>query len=258
MPPFKLGNIPFNKGIPHTKEWKEKMSKLNSGRVILESTKEKLRIANLGKRHSKETKQKISESKKGTPAWNKGKATPATVKKKQRDAKLKNPNRYWLGKSRKEEDKYWLGKKRPYDTVLKLTEKKLGGFWYGNVRYPDPNPYCERFTESLRERVRAFFGYKCVECGATNTDWKLDVHHIHYNKKTCCDGSPHDMIPLCHSCHMKSNNNRDYWEKHYTTLLYSLSPTGKCFFTKEEMKYWLESKKINITKSDEKCAGAIS
>jgi ribosomal protein S14 len=114
------------------------------------------------------------------------------------------------------------------------TGRVVGGQWYGNVKYND-NPYCEKWTAELRERVRAYFGYVCFECDTPQNHRKLNVHHIHYNKKTCCDGSPHDMVPLCPECHTKTNFNRDYWEDHLTELLYANNPDGKCFFTKEEM-----------------------
>lgn len=121
------------------------------------------------------------------------------------------------------------------DEILKLTERLLGGFWYGNVRYYYGPLYCDKWNESLRERVRAYWGYKCVECGVHQNGKKLNVHHVHYNKKTCCDGSPHDMVPLCPSCHAKTNYNRRYWEQHFTEMIYTNDPTGKCFFTKDEM-----------------------
>ena len=38
--------------------------------------------------------------KKGQTPWNKGKKTTEEAKEKQRQAKLKNPTKYWLGKNR--------------------------------------------------------------------------------------------------------------------------------------------------------------
>ena len=63
-----------------------------------------------------EIKQKISKSKigvsvkhcgqfkSGITSWNKGKRTSSETKEKQRQAKLKNPVRYWLGRNRKDLD----------------------------------------------------------------------------------------------------------------------------------------------------------
>lgn len=108
--------------------------------------------------------------------------------------------------------------------------------WYGSVRYYDGPQYCEKFNSEFRERVRAYWGYRCFECGMPQNGKKLSVHHVHYDKKMCCNGSPQDVVPLCGTCHTASNHNRDYWEDHFTELLYSLNPEGKCFLTKEEMK----------------------
>jgi hypothetical protein len=117
-----------------------------------------------------------------------------------------------------------------------MFEDYVGGFWYGNVDYKvKPGEYCELFNDEFKERVRAFWAYRCFECGEPQNGTKLSIHHIHYNKKMCCDGSPRDVIPLCASCHAKTNNKREYWEKHFTELLYMNHPKGKCFFTKEEM-----------------------
>jgi len=49
---------------------------------------------------------------------------------------------------------------------------------------------------------------------------------------------------LCAKCHPKTNYNRDYWEKHFTDMIYENDPTGKCFFTKEE--YSKLKKKVNL------------
>jgi hypothetical protein len=233
MAPFYKNNVPYNKGKPLSLEHRSNISAANIGKVMSSDTRLKLHNANLGKIHSEETRKKISVSKKGTPAWNRGIETPYEVRLKQRDAKLKNPP---PGNKNIRGVKYWYGRHRDYNTIAKSVEYKIGGFWYGNVRYPDPPQYCEKFNRNLKNRVRAYFGYKCFECGVSPTTSDLDVHHIHYNKKTCCDGSPHDMIPLCRSCHMKTNADRDYWERRYTMLLYLNNPAGKCYFTFDEME----------------------
>lgn len=57
-------------------------------------------------------------------------------------------------------------------------------------------PYCERFSESLKERVRKFFGDKCVICGKTqkeNHNKRLDVHHVFVEKLACCESKIEDM-----------------------------------------------------------------
>jgi hypothetical protein len=221
----------------------------------------------VGHKTSKETRDKIAATKIGKPRpvemvermankirenyatgktihWQTGIPRTEELKQKQSvtmkqlyaSGKITHPQ---LGKSMPEHVKAILASHRvgsfaSEETKLKMSESGIGGFWYGNIRYYD-NPYCEKWTAELRERVRAYFNYTCFECGTPQNGRKLNVHHIHYNKKTCCDGSPHDMVPLCPECHTKTNFNRDYWEDHFVELLYAGNPEGKCFFTREEM-----------------------
>lgn len=182
--------------------------------------------------------------------WQKGKPRSEIHKKQQSEAMKKKYAsgeiiHHQLGKPITENTRIKLrecreGSVASEATRLKMSESGIGGFWYGNVRHYD-DPYCEKWTADLRERVRAYFGYICFECGLEQDGRKLNVHHVHYNKKTCCDGSPHDLVPLCPECHTKANFNRDYWEDHFTEKLYKDNPDGKCFFTKEEMKEFKKS-----------------
>ena len=115
-------------------------------------------------------------------------------------------------------------------------EARIGGFWYGNVRYVDyvAPQYCEKWTMEFKERVRAFFKYQCVECGVPQNGSKLDVHHVYYNKKACCDNTPRILVALCHSCHSKtSRGNRTEWSDHFQEIVDSIYG-GKCYLTREE------------------------
>ena len=49
----------------HSEESKIKMSMIHTGKIITKETREKLRIANIGRKHTKGAKQKISEMTKG-------------------------------------------------------------------------------------------------------------------------------------------------------------------------------------------------
>jgi len=107
-----------------------------------------------------------------------------------------------------------------------------------------PSPYCEKFTLEFRDRVRSYWGYACFECGTPEfahidkrgRQRKLTVHHVHYDKQMCCNGSPRDVILLCVGCNTRANKDRDVWEEYFTRLIYMYHPDGKCYFTKEEMK----------------------
>ena len=104
-------------------------------------------------------------------------------------------------------------------------------FWKGGISF---EPYCIKFNKEFKERVRAFFDYKCVECGnLEKNNHKLCVHHVIYDKDACCNDSERLFVPLCRSCHPKTNCNREYWQDKYTRLIKE-EYDGKCYFTKDE------------------------
>lgn len=122
------------------------------------------------------------------------------------------------------------------ETRWKPFESRIGGFWYGNVKHLDyiPPQYCEKWTPEFKERVRAFFGYKCVKCGEKQNGKKLDVHHVYYNKKACCDNTPRVLVALCHACHSKTTSgDRSYWSKYFQGII-DFKYGGRCWMTKEE------------------------
>lgn len=214
-------------------------------------TRQKIALTKIGKPRPKEMVDRVAAKIKDNYAtgkvvhWQKGK--PRTEEQKAKQSKSMKDGyasgkiiHHQLGKPIAPNVKEalrnsHLGSTHTDETKQKMSETRLGGYWYGNVRHHE-DPYCEKWTADLRERVRAYFGYKCFECGIEQNGRKLNVHHVHYDKKTCCNGSPQDLVPLCPECHTKTNFNRDYWEDHFTEMLYEDNPDGKCFFTKEEMK----------------------
>jgi hypothetical protein len=236
-----------HKGVPLSENHRKQIGLANKGRACTEETKLKISKTNTGKKRTDEARKKMSEwqlglvrhplseeTKRKISVANKGNVLPPfseEVRKNMSNAKKgKTPKNIEL--------LHQLARNPSEENIIKLIERNVGGFWYGNVRYND-NLYCEKFNDDLKERVRAFWGYQCFECGTPQNGKSLGVHHVHYNKKTCCDGSPHDMIPLCSSCHGKTNHKKPYWEQHFTELLYAWSPDGKCFFTPEEMASFL-------------------
>lgn len=73
--------------------------------------------------------------------------------------------------------------------------------------------YCSLFNEKFKEKIREFYHRKCFICNKIekNNNQKLSVHHVNYNKDCLC-GTPCEFVPLCISCHAKTNHNRKYWE----------------------------------------------
>jgi hypothetical protein len=93
--------------------------------------------------------------------------------------------------------------------------------WKGSISF---EPYCVKFNDAFKEYIRAKFGYKCFLCPTTQAEngKKLSVHHVNYNKDCGCDGDKTcQFVPLCISCHTKTNGKRDYWQKLITDKLHS-------------------------------------
>ena len=108
------------------------------------------------------------------------------------------------------------------------------GNWKGGISY---EPYCIKFDEKLKERVREFFGRCCYICGISESEmgYRLSVHHVNYNKMVCCNDVKPLFVPLCKKCHGKTQADREYWEEFFTISLKCLTK-NKCFYTKEEMR----------------------
>lgn len=105
--------------------------------------------------------------------------------------------------------------------------------WQGGI---SKEPYCEKWNAEFRNRVRLFFGNKCVVCGKTKEDndgRKMSVHHVTHDKHVCCNDSPHYFVPLCISCHAKIHYKKEYWEQYFIRLI-NTKYQGKCYYTKDE------------------------
>lgn len=106
--------------------------------------------------------------------------------------------------------------------------------WLGGISF---EPYCVLFNREFKDRVRDFFGRKCVECGKTEEEEgkKLSVHHVNFRKDSCCaEDAPRLFVSLCASCHAKTNTNRDYWEEYFTTMI-NEQYNGQCYLPKAKV-----------------------
>lgn len=45
---------------------------------------------------------------------------------------------------------------------------------------------------------------------ADTVEQNIDLHHIDYDKNNL---DPDNFLPLCNSCHMRTNGHREYWTK---------------------------------------------
>ena len=81
--------------------------------------------------------------------------------------------------------------------------------------------YCNLFNNKFKEKIRQRYHRICYLCDKSEKDnnQKLSVHHVNYDKSCLC-GATCEFIPLCGSCHTKTNHNRQYWEDMIMCYLY--------------------------------------
>lgn len=203
---FKSGNTPWNKGkrgvqennnggwnkgIPHAEETKRKISKSLEGNQYRK-----------GIPHSEQTKKKLSESSKRT--WE-NEEFKNTMREKHKAS----------GCPQFDGKRGWNRglKTGPLSDEIRLKMSKshigrtgeLSPSWRGGISF---KPYCHKFNNRLKERIRNRDDRTCQLCGVVECDQKISVHHIHYDKENC---DP-DLITLCRSCNSIVNTNRDYYE----------------------------------------------
>lgn len=204
---------------------------------------------------SEEHKRKLSEAKKGNSY-----ATGHTLSeesrnqirdkligipiseecRKNREGKYSGINNPNYGKvmsqdQREKISKKLRGRKLPVEVCLKLKGLRAGEkhhAWKGGISF---EPYCVKFNADLRERVRVFFGHVCLLCGKTQREngERLSVHHVNFDKMTCCNDVKPLFVPLCSSCHTKTNRNREYYEQHFEEVIMT-KHKGQCYLPKPE------------------------
>lgn len=102
------------------------------------------------------------------------------------------------------------GLKRTPEVRKRISISKLGNknpSWAGGISFW---PYCDKFNRALKNKVRDEFQHKCFLCSSSRGR-TLHVHHVDYNKSQGCSGHPWGLIPLCVSCHAKTNTKRWHW-----------------------------------------------
>lgn len=216
-------------GQTHTEEARQKISAAQVNRVFTEEERKRISERMSGENHylygkhlSDEAKQKISKANTGK------KRSPEVIKAISKNSSGKNNGMY--GKNHSDETKQKISKAN----TGKLTGEKNPA-WKGGISF---EPYCPKWTEEFRNRIRAFFGYRCALCGLPqewNNDAKLSCHHVEYNKMACCDGEPAHFAALCKKCHIRTNRDRDRWESMIHRIIDEIYD-GRSYYTKEEYK----------------------
>jgi hypothetical protein len=183
------------KGRHHSPETREKLSAAMRGRHPSPETRAKLSAAMRGRHHSPETREKLRQAHLGKYH------TPETREKLSAAMWGKHPTletRAKIGAAN-------LGKHHTPETRERMSGERNPN-WNGGSSY---EPYCPKFNEAFKERVRSFWGRTCCLCLAPENGQRLSVHHVHANKEACCDErSPRQFVALCASCHSKIGGAR--------------------------------------------------
>ena len=209
------------KGTRPSEECIRRSMEVRMSRPVSEETRLKLSLANTGKKLSEEHKRKIS-------LGGIGKKMSEAAKKKIGDA---NRGRKCTEDAKRINSECHKGRVPTLEQRRKQSEALKGDkcyLWKGGISY---EPYCPKFNKEFKTRVRNFFGNKCAGCGK-QTVYNLHVHHVNFNKMSCCDGVVPLFVPLCRACHCKTNHNRNYWEGYYTRIV-NEDYGGECYEPKE-------------------------
>jgi hypothetical protein len=226
-------------------ESRQKISETMTGMTRPSETRIRMSEAQKGKHPSEETRKKMSVNSKRL--WeNPDFAQRQSDFQKLRFQNPKNHPRYGtkhtaesrrkMRESHKGCKPTFVGRAHTEETIAILIDIKRGGLWYGAVTYEE-NPYCDLWTPELRRRNRFYMGNVCLLCGSPPNGHDLHVHHVYWNKKTCCDNSKRYLVPLCRSCHFMMRGNHSFTRKDWIDYLSRIIEDyyeGKCFYTKEE------------------------
>ena len=208
-----------------------------------------------GFRVSEETKRKISKSTKGEKNHNWGKKASLETRRKQAEArsgkcpsletrrKMSEAHKgvFHSEKSKKKMSEKRMGKKNPmYGRNFskkhreRMSKARSGekNSMYGRRGESCPSwcggksfeLYSIEFNNQLKEFIRKRDKYRCQECfrpqdelfSKSGKKYKLDIHHIDYNKK---NNNPKNLLSLCRKCHAKANYKRNDWTKHFKEMI---------------------------------------
>ncbi len=171
--------------------------------------------ANKGGRNPFYGKKHTEENRKIIKFYSTGKNNPMYGKSKELSPKFGKSNKWGKHslesrkKISKNNAKTMLGKKWSKEM------KKQMSLSHGGTGIPyELTEYGAEFDNPLKEQIRFRDKYKCKECGCSQleNDKQLDIHHMDYNKK---NNRIDNLVALCHSCHMRTNKNREYWTKYF-------------------------------------------
>ncbi len=171
--PFKKGHEPWNKDKPG---------------CFSEKTLQKMVESHTGKITPDDVREKISNTHTGQHIGKKNNFFGKHHTEKSRQKISANSPRIWLGKKRPD------------------VSGENCHFWNGGKPY---NNYCNELYK-LKPEIRQRDNYTCQLCNTKENGRRHSVHHIDYDTS---NNEKINLISLCHSCHSKTNTNREYWKE---------------------------------------------
>lgn len=81
--------------------------------------------------------------------------------------------------------------------------------WQGGLSF---EPYPPEFNSTLKTEIRELYGNRCLLCNKKQSKRKHDVHHVDYDKENF---GFVNLVPLCATCHRKTNFNRKQWMEYF-------------------------------------------
>ena len=213
---FVKGRISEMKGKHgvYSEETLKRMSESHKGRKVTDEVRKRLSKINSGKNHPQYGIKRSEETRKKLSLAGKGRITSAETRKKLSDLHK--------GSKRSDETKKLLSQLRTgsLNPMYGITGENHHS-WKGGLSF---EPYCPKFNNKFKELIRDKFDRKCFLCDKSESEimksqrehgkqaYRLSVHHVDYNKDCLCNDIKCEFVPLCHSCHIKTNHNRDYYE----------------------------------------------
>ena len=208
------------KGIKKSEEHKEKIGLANKGKKRTEGQNKRRSEAMKGKNHplygkhrTEEVKKKIKEglgdmSGKNNPMY--GKKHTEETRQKMRNKAI---GREVLEETRQKMSKYRKGKWIGKDNPMYGKKRELSPNWNGGSSF---EIYPKEFNKEFKQFIKNRDLNICQTPGCMNTE-NLCIHHIDYDKK---NNNPENLITLCGNCHCKTNvHNREYWTNYYSEIV---------------------------------------
>lgn len=144
-------------------------------------------------------------------------------KAKMREAKLKNPTKYWLGKKRPEVSTYlkqfkkgftpWnKGKTKNEYPQLSVNKGKTNGMWRGGTKNENFTRLADSNWYRLRWQIYKHDHFCCQCCGKRCIKHDIQCHHI-IPVAFGGDDNLNNLIVLCRRCHRKTEYGKlsSFW-----------------------------------------------